>query len=591
MKNPISNTRTTPLFILAIWVNFNITTIHAQQRWEVTQIRGEIRANGDPNPLKKGALIYDTTPLSFSKTSDIMAVINRKDHTPKIIQPEGFTFDLNAEKPCGHCKAVWTEPTIAVSTSHVKMVEIDGVLQKKEYTVNSTKQASIDEFWTQVTEPIQVKVESAGKATSKPNSSSNKDFAAQQRWEVTQIRGEIHANSDPNPLKKGAFIYRTTPLAFSRTSDIMLVVNTKVRVAPQKIQAINFTNSLKDAQACGQCPLSWTEIPVIVSWNIEHGDNNTAATTSNEPQIDITKSIDAFWGDIEPPLNPVLGITNIYANYVVKMELSPGSTLQPDASIYSPNNKFKLIYQPDGNLVLYRLSDNFPLWSTGTAGQPAGRCDMQADGNLVIYKPDGQAIWSSGTWGDPYAGSKLVLQDNGNLRITQAKSIWWESRTFEGTANSNTAGIKYEISIFQPRPKPDKQYKIISAVGSKTLDVPGYNKAPGTLLQIWDPHGDTNQRWTISSGKTGLYTIQSALGLMLDVQWGSPNGGTPVHMWDKNGAPAQDWDLIPAGDGWFYLRNALGMYLDVQNGVDVNGTGVWVYWFNGSNAQKWRFEE
>lgn len=53
--------------------------------------------------------------------------------------------------------------------------------------------------------------------------------------------------------------------------------------------------------------------------------------------------------------------------------------------------------QNDGNFVLYcnanvfGCGDNQVLWSTGTNGQDVEFCVMQGDGNLVLYRSDGQS--------------------------------------------------------------------------------------------------------------------------------------------------------------------------------------------------------
>ena len=39
---------------------------------------------------------------------------------------------------------------------------------------------------------------------------------------------------------------------------------------------------------------------------------------------------------------------------------------------------------------------------------------MQKDGNLVVYREDGKAMWATGTSGDR---NSLVIQDDGNLVI------------------------------------------------------------------------------------------------------------------------------------------------------------------------------
>ena len=93
--------------------------------------------------------------------------------------------------------------------------------------------------------------------------------------------------------------------------------------------------------------------------------------------------------------------------------LSVGEALQAGQAITSANGRYKLIYQADGNLVLY--AGSAPLWASGTWGRGMGMAIMQADGNLVVYNGSHQPLWASGTWGN--AGSSLALQDDGNVVI------------------------------------------------------------------------------------------------------------------------------------------------------------------------------
>jgi hypothetical protein len=78
-------------------------------------------------------------------------------------------------------------------------------------------------------------------------------------------------------------------------------------------------------------------------------------------------------------------------------QLLPDEFLDPNQSITSLNGRFTFIYQSDGNLVLYRNRDGKALWASNTFGQSAGRCFMQADGNLVIYDPSGAPVWATNT--------------------------------------------------------------------------------------------------------------------------------------------------------------------------------------------------
>ncbi|MFJ1709815.1 hypothetical protein [Kitasatospora sp. NPDC088346] len=100
----------------------------------------------------------------------------------------------------------------------------------------------------------------------------------------------------------------------------------------------------------------------------------------------------------------------------------------PGASVNS--SSVTLVFQGDGNLVLYSNNDGRALWASGSYGQgvnhvdwsasgyiklqhdndtictigklnsaPGGRAVVQSDGNFVFYRADGSAAWSSGTNG------------------------------------------------------------------------------------------------------------------------------------------------------------------------------------------------
>jgi pimeloyl-ACP methyl ester carboxylesterase len=92
--------------------------------------------------------------------------------------------------------------------------------------------------------------------------------------------------------------------------------------------------------------------------------------------------------------------------------------------ISSDDGRFHLIYQGDGNLVLYDQGWR-PLWDTGTGGTDPGYVEMQGDGNLVMVNASGGFVWDVGvTAGHP--GAWLIVQDDGNVVIYDGSShpLW-----------------------------------------------------------------------------------------------------------------------------------------------------------------------
>lgn len=102
--------------------------------------------------------------------------------------------------------------------------------------------------------------------------------------------------------------------------------------------------------------------------------------------------------------------------------------------LYSSNFCFKLVMQDDGNLVVYRISDNKAFWSSRTSRSCSERVCMQGDGNFVLYDCQDKATWASNTQNNP--GSTIILQDNGNLVIHKAvtNQVLWSSGTVANCA-------------------------------------------------------------------------------------------------------------------------------------------------------------
>jgi peptidoglycan hydrolase-like protein with peptidoglycan-binding domain len=91
-------------------------------------------------------------------------------------------------------------------------------------------------------------------------------------------------------------------------------------------------------------------------------------------------------------------------------QLNPGQQITSGTQIASPDGKFVLQMQSDGNLVLRALG-NIPLEDTHTAGHDGTIAVMQADGNFVLTAPGNIPVWASGTNGHP--GTVLQVQDDG----------------------------------------------------------------------------------------------------------------------------------------------------------------------------------
>jgi hypothetical protein len=92
--------------------------------------------------------------------------------------------------------------------------------------------------------------------------------------------------------------------------------------------------------------------------------------------------------------------------------------------IDSANGNYHLVYQTDGNLVLYNYNWTTALWSTGTQSSP-GMAVMQTDGNFVVYDDQWGVKYNTGTPGNrgaylvvTNAGAVLLISISGGLLYT-----------------------------------------------------------------------------------------------------------------------------------------------------------------------------
>lgn len=93
--------------------------------------------------------------------------------------------------------------------------------------------------------------------------------------------------------------------------------------------------------------------------------------------------------------------------------------------IHSLNGEYHLVFQEDGNLVVYTRNKT-AIWDSKTTGSGV-RAEFQSDGNLVIYNRRGQPVYSTKT--TYRGGDVLKMQDDGNLVIyNREDSPIWASR-------------------------------------------------------------------------------------------------------------------------------------------------------------------
>ncbi len=143
--------------------------------------------------------------------------------------------------------------------------------------------------------------------------------------------------------------------------------------------------------------------------------------------------------------------------------LSSNTRYYMGTTIYSKDSRYKLVFQPDGNLVVYKY-DNTSPWSSGTYGSPKSTLYMQPDGNVVIYNSSSTPKWNTNT----FVKSVYLSVDSNEgvvvLRESETDNVVWSSIGPQDTYNNNYKDyntFKYQTdykasdkkSIFSPNMK------------------------------------------------------------------------------------------------------------------------------------------
>ena len=211
---------------------------------------------------------------------------------------------------------------------------------------------------------------------------------------------------------------------------------------------------------------------------------------------------------------------------------APFSQLRAGEEARSADGRCVLVYQGDGNLVLYDANGT-ALWSSGTAGVSTGRTVMQGDGNLVIYDGDGTAVWASGTAGHP--GARLIIQNDSNVVVYDRDNVAvWST----GTAQ-NMPRRADPPAPPTPSPRPGRP-------GAGVL-------APGATLQANGAVASEDGRYSLTYQGDGNLVLYDE---------------SRVALWATGTAGTDPGFVAMQGDGNLVV-------------YDSSGTPVWASWTDG----------
>ncbi len=166
--------------------------------------------------------------------------------------------------------------------------------------------------------------------------------------------------------------------------------------------------------------------------------------------------------------------------------LLKGEKLNRGSALTSPNDRYSLVMQDDGNLVIYITGTPIPIWSSRTHGNPSvAWAAMQADGNFVIYKSDGTPIWDTNTHGANDV-AWLAMQDDGNLVIYRSNGQpIWASNTIIPNEFFDEVQVEIPASVWQrAHDQPDTDGSVILLAITCTATPGGAVVCVGAMIVI-----------------------------------------------------------------------------------------------------------
>lgn len=224
----------------------------------------------------------------------------------------------------------------------------------------------------------------------------------------------------------------------------------------------------------------------------------------------------------------------------------------PSTLLKSDNGQFSLVFQEDGNLVVYKNGNN-AIWASGTNGKGGKSVEFQKNGNLVIYRGDfnsGHVIWQSNSPGR--GGETLVLENDGELLIHASGAI----KVWSVSTNPIQYGRVMQITNYFPSNELN--------IENGALEASKMGAGAWSAMWILEPVAGTNyvkikNRWK---------------GTYLNIE-----GGQGVKCTDiQTGWQSAQWELIPYSEGVYNIKNRWkDVYLNLgPNGVECNKIhGAW----------------
>ena len=124
------------------------------------------------------------------------------------------------------------------------------------------------------------------------------------------------------------------------------------------------------------------------------------------------------------------------------------------------------------------------------------------------------------------------------------------------------------------------------------MDAAGRGTINGTVVQQWTcGNAQSNQEWQFQPTDSGFFKVvnRNAPAEAWDVTNVGTANGSLIQLWNPGGGTNQQWQPVSLGNGTFKIAGrGSGRCLAVPSASTANGVQLDIFDCNGSRAQAWK---
>jgi hypothetical protein len=138
-------------------------------------------------------------------------------------------------------------------------------------------------------------------------------------------------------------------------------------------------------------------------------------------------------------------------------------------------------------------------------------------------------------------------------------------------------------------------YNVVNQNSGACVDANGFGTANGTAVQQWAcGNAQVNQEWQFQPTDSGFFKVvnRNAPAEVWDVTNVGTTNGSLIQLWQFGGGTNQQWQPVSLGNGTFkFVGRGSSRCLDVPGASTSNGARLQIFDCNGTGAQAWTLKQ